>query len=216
MKYGDKIDTLARQRFSEFEKVKDEYEKAKKAHSDNPVKTGWGVTPEYLRKAQRLQLDYEEAQEKWIEAQKTFRGLSKELSGIRNELVEDIRRKNAINPSDLDRNVVDVLTAGMCSPEEIRDLYDKTENATTRRYIANYAKSEVERINASNLDAHEKRRRGEVLNNLTAEGASLTDPEKDASVRIFDSVADVANRCINNPAMISRWGDLVSDALSEI
>lgn len=215
--YAKRIDALARERFSEYEKATAAFDKAKKDRAAKPyLNGGWGVTPEMQLEAKKAEVKYLEAEAALKEAELLFKNTIQEANEIRAELLEEVTKAVSINPDDLDRSVVDLLKAGICSAEEVRDLYNKAENTTTKRFIAKYAAEAVERNNSSNMDANKRRSVNEILNNVAAEGKSCSDPEKTATMQTFDSVNGVLTRCINNPSMSTHWGELTEVALSEL
>lgn len=215
--YARRLDALARQRFSDYEKAKDDYEKAKKERAADPYKDGgWGVTPEMQLKAKKAEVRYLEAEANFKEAERTYKGTLEEVKAIREELLEEVSGAVTVNPDDLDRNVVDLLKSGICSAEEVAELYGKAENATTKRYIAKFAAEEVDRNNKSNMDTNKRRNANEVLNNVVAAGKEYTDPASSETIKLFDAVSGVLTRCINNPSMVRSWGELTEDALADI
>lgn len=207
-KYGEKLDNLARERFSEYEKARDIYTKAKKAHSDFPVRTGWGVTLDDQLKAKKLEIEFLKAEADFKEAQKVYRSSEKEINKIREELYNELKEDMTVKPEDLDRNVVTLLESGICKANDIQDLYNKAKNTTTKRYIANFAKSQI----TDRMDRDERI----MLESVVSNAPSLENPDLTETMQIFDSISDVFHRCINNDALISYWGQFTEDPISEM
>lgn len=207
-KYGKELDELMRQRFSDFEKAEEAYKKAKKAHEEHPVRTGWGVTHDDHIKAMKYQVAFEEAKKTYDEALKVFREISSEARAIRSALYDDLQKDFAVNPEDLERNVVDILASGVCTTKEVKDLFDNAGNATTKRYIAQYAK----KADVSKMSPEE----ASVYRNITHEGQLLHDPDSHDAMKKFDVALDVVDRCTKNTALIGYWGQLTEAPLSEM
>lgn len=220
--YADRVDTLVRKRFSDYEKALDKYEKAKKARAETPMREGWGVTAEYQLKAKKAEVKYLEAEKDFKEAKAIYQNTLNEVKGIRAELLEAVTRRASADPNDLDRNVVDLLKSGICSAEEIERLFDNAGNATTKRYIAKFADDEYQKIMDSGKmserspEGARERERSTRLLRVVQSGKEYTNPEKSEALQIFDHVSEVVSRTINNPAMIRSWGELTEDILSEM
>lgn len=213
-RYARRLDALARQRFSDYEKAVEAYEKAKKERAAKPyINGGWGVTPEMQLEAKKAEVKYLEAEKNYKEAEKAYKNTLAEVQDIRAELLDEVTAAVSVNPEDLDRNTVDLLKSGICSAAEVAELYDKAATATTKRYIAKYAAEEVERNNNSNMDITKRRNANEILNNVVAAGHQYTNPATSETMKTFDSVVGVLTRCINNPSMIGAWASLTADVI---
>ena len=204
--YGKKLDNLARQKFSEYEKVKENLDRAKKARSSFQV--GFRSSPEDQLKAKRLEIEEQEAELKYKEFMKGFRSTLNQISAIRNELRQSLKNDLRLNPEDLDRNVVTLLESGICKAEEVQDLYNRATNTTTKRYIANHAKGMF-----TDKTGYEDRA---ILYAVSSNASALEDPDKSNAMQYFDVMTDVFKRCVNNPSMIGYWGELTEDAISEM
>lgn len=206
-KYGKELDELMRQRFSDFEKAERAYNKAKKDLDGCPMKEGLGVTREYQIKAMKYQIAFEEAKHDYEEARKIYQGIVNEANQIRSALYAELERDLAVNPKDLDRNVVDLLASGICTAKEVSNLFETAENNTTRRYIASFAdKQDLKKM--TNEDASIMRK--------VAHNRRLFDPDQSVALRNFDVAMDVVNRCSKNTAMIGYWGQLTEGPLSDM
>lgn len=206
--YGKKLDDLARQRFADYEKARDIYTKAKKAHSDFPVRTGWGVTIDDQLKARKLEIDFLKAEADFKEAQKVYKSAEKEINQIREELYNKLTADLTMRAEELDQNVVKLLETGVCKAQDIHDLYSQAKNVTTKRYIANFAKSQIK----DRMKSEDRI----TLTNITQNIPALEDPNQTEAMQIFDSMTEVFHRCVNNDAMIGYWGEFTEGPISEM
>lgn len=213
--YAQRLDALARQRFADYEKAADTFKKAEKEKYETPMKTGWGVTPEYQMKAKKAEVNYLYAEKDYKKAKEIYLDTLKEAQNIRAELLEEVSKDYFVNPEDLDRNVVDLLQSGICSAEEIAGLFDKADNGTTKRYIAKFASEEVKRIDPK-MEKSKSLRVQTILNNVAYAGRGYTNPANSEPMQRFDAANEVLTRCINNPAMHKYWGELTAETLSEL
>ena len=204
--YGEKLDSLARERFSEYEKAKENYDKARKARS-NYVIDGRATLEEKL-KAQRLELEVQTADAKLTEVKRSYTDLQRQIPKIREELYQKVKADLMINPDDLDPNVVSILNSGICKADEIADLYDKAKNPTMKRYIANFAKGHAD----DRMEMNDR----QILNKIAFDSQGVTDPDQTVTMQNFDSITNVLNRCIKNDAMIGHWGEFTEEAISEM
>ena len=207
-KYGKELDELMRKRFSDYEKIDSAYRDAKKAHSEYPLRTGWGVTQDYYIKALKAEAAFKETEQEFKKAEATYKGIVKEAQAIRDALHAEMQSDFSVNPADLDRNVVDLLASGICTAQEIERLYTNAQNNTTKRYIAQYAKK-LDRDGMSREDVR-------ILNNVAADGQGLLDPNLTETMHKFDICMDVVKRCANNTGMIKHWGQLTEQPLAEM
>ena len=208
--YAKRLDTLARESFAAYEKAVDELKKAERAKKEHPMPKSSRAPKEYWLDAKEAEVDYERALDNYHKAQRAYQNTLNESQVIRTELLEAVAADMAVNPEDLDRNVVDLLNSGICSASEVADLYEKAENATTKRFIAKHAKDLV------SDDPKMDTRYRQILNYVIADGRGLTAPEHSQTMLMFDSVNDVLRRCVKNPAMICHWGEYAETILSEL
>ncbi len=218
--YAQKLDTLVRERFSDYEKAAAAYEKAKKAASDTPIRYGFGVTAEYQLKAQKADINFKEAEIEYKKAKEVYEGSLKEAETIRAELLEKLSYDGAVNPASLDRNVVDLLNAGICSDDEIIELYDAA-NVTTKRFVAKYADDRVKALmskdnGGESEELFKNRMSRQKLLMVTEDSKRFLDPERSDTMQYFDTAMGALKRTIANPAMISHWGMLTEEALEEV
>ena len=208
--YAKRLDTLARESFAAYEKASDELKKAEQAKRDHPMPKSNFAPKELWLDAKEAEVDYERALDDYHKAQRAYQNTLKESQVIRTELLEAVTADMAVKPEDLDRNVVDLLNSGICSASEIADLYGKAENATTKRFIAKHAKDLV--ADDPKMDVRHR----QTLNSVIADSRGLTIPEHSQTMLMFDAVNDVLRRCVNNPTMISHWGEYADQILSDL
>ena len=220
--YADRLDSLVRKRFSDFEKVAESYEKAKKAKEDYPIRYGFGISEKYQLQALKADVGYKEAEIEYKLAKETLANTLNEAKELRSDLLEEISKDYSAKPSDLDRNVVDLLQSGICSCDEIMDLYSEARNATTKRYIGKFAKDEYDKLSSNREYTNESpegiglRAAGAKLLNVVEACKMYEDPESSREIQFFDAVIDGAlSRTINNTSMIGDWGTLTEKLLAE-
>lgn len=218
--YAQKLDSLVRKRFSDYEKAAAAYEEARRAKAETPTRTGFGVSAEYQLKAKKAEVNFMIAEEEHKKAKEVYEGTLKEAEAIRKELIETLSYDGAVNPASLDRNVVDLINAGICSDDEIIGLYDAA-NVTTKRFIAKYADDRIKALmsedNGGESEELSKNRNArEKLHLVTEDSKRFLDPERSDTMQYFDTAMTALKRTIDNPAMISYWGQLTEEALSEV
>ena len=208
-KYGKRLDEIAREKFSAYEKAREQYQKAKAKFESRGVIHSRSTTEERL-KHERIELEYREARENMNKAEREFRQIPSEIAELRKALCYEIKTDNRANPEDLNQNVVTLLTTGVCKPDELIDLYELA-NITTKRYISNYAGSILPKDPTAlgGMDPEDRA----ILTRIYQSGRALTNPEESPSVQNFDVMCEALNRTVNNPAMIGYWGELTDGAL---
>lgn len=213
--YAERFDRIAKDAFKEYKEAETKLKEAQKQASANPVKTGFGVTPQMQIEAQRAQLVLKEAQEQFKIAKHNYEGKKKDISVLRKELESKVIDSLMADPANLDRNTVDVLQSGICSTDEIEKFYSKAEQAGNTlmcRWIGNFAGTEVQRIGKKLMDDSERKNQTTRLNNIRAKGLLSAKPENNTSLMAFGVMEDCFNRCVNNPSMIQHWDALTENA----
>lgn len=215
--YGRRVEKIIKEAFADLQKATDAYEKAREDRGRNPKKTGWGVTLEQQIKAQQAELAYRQAEENLRKAKRVYHDKLAKIQEIREELKTAVAEDLLIDPKALDRNTVDILASGLCSPREVVRLYEKAESPTMKRYIANFAKNEAQRIDKDKLMDPVKKAEGRsMLYKISSDTRELTDAEDTDALRSFDVLSFVAERAINNPTMIEKWDELTENALENL
>lgn len=206
-KYGRRLDELMRRRFADFEKIEAEYKRAKRNRDECPVRQGI-VTQEYQLKSLKYDVAYKEAEEAYKEALKALKRLPDEARAIRSALYEELRKDLSAKPEDLDEKVVALLTSGVCTPQEVNELFTNAETLTTKRFISQFA----DKVDCNNMRSADAMMYKKVAN----AGRRLYDPEEHDALQKFDVAVEMVNRCSNNPGMIGYWGQLTETPLSEM
>lgn len=208
--YGTMLDDLARKRISDYEKAKQQYEKAKRDLESIPVKFRIDAIrdAEYSINRKEKELALIKAEKNFEEAQKVYKGTLSEAEELRTALYNEIQEDLAVNPEDLDKNTVDLLVSGVCTAQEVADLYKKAKSVTTKRYVAKYAHDKVN--DNPNIDG------ASILHEVVFSGRALKNPDNSEAIQKFDSVLGVLKRCVNNPGMVGYWGQLTEGTISEM
>lgn len=152
----------------------------------------------------RRDADLLEAQEAFDTTMATWaeRG-ERALRDLRGELEAAIAAAFVVNPADVDQNVVTLLNSGICSSADFERMLKDADSSTMQRLIL----SHVEKAATSpDVDPAERR----ALNVLLSDGRGNMGG---AALESFDALGGVFHRCLRNPGMISRWGDLTADAV---
>ena len=220
--YATRIDTLVRSRFLQFEKAEEAYDKAKREKESTPVRHGFGITPEYQIKAQKAEVNFADAEIKYKEAREILQNTLSEFREIRADLLEDVAKDSTVDPSDLDRNVVDLLQSGIVTAPEIIRLYNDARNVTTKRFISKFANDEYQKLlNTPDVD-HESREavknyeQRQQLLAVVEESKAFVAPEESEAVQLFDGIGFALSRTIENPGMIGDWGKLTTPLLEKL
>ena len=215
-RYAKEIDELAREKFAEYEKAKDAYDRAERLKKARPVGATYSTDKERLEALNR-DVAFKNAEAELKRVQDEMQNLPKEAKGIRDALIKAIKADTAPKPNDLNKEVVDLLASGICEPDEIVGLYNNATNVTTKRYIAGYAQKEADRLmNDTIMPEAKKNSWRSTLMSVATEGGSLNDAEHHPAVQYFDVASECLKRSANNPAMIPLWGELTSKSLAEM
>ena len=213
--YAKRINTLVKERFTAYEKARDEYEDARKDRYTNSKPISEFADPE-------IRIARNEAENRYIQAEANLKKVTdalqdtlSDVEGIKAELIADVSEEWKVNPDDLDRNTVDLLQSGICSPQEIADLFDRATNPTTKRYIGQFASEEIKRLPTS-WDKAKALQATTLLNNVAHQGSLYRDVSHAEPVMRINAVADVLRRCVRTPSMMHEWDNLTSENLSAL
>lgn len=211
-KYAERINTLAKQRYADYKKAVDAFEEAEKKYRFAP--SGW-ATADYQRKKIQTEADYKIAKAELQEAKNVYLKTMDEVVAIRNELFAEVSEDWSMKPNDLDRNTVDLLQSGICTPEEIADLFNKAETVTTKRYVAKFASEEVNRLPKS-MEQSKAIKAQKLLNHVAHSGQLYKDVNNSEPMMRFDAVSEVLRRGIKNPKLMEKWDALTEENLAEM
>lgn len=211
-KYAERINTLAKQRYADYKKAVDAFEEAEKKYRFAP--SGW-ATADYQKKKIQAEADYRIAKQELQEARNIYQKTMDEVVAIRNELFAEVSEDWSMKPNDLDRNTVDLLQSGICTPEEIADLFNKAETITTKRYVAKFASEEVKRLPMS-MERTKAIKAQTLLNHVAHTGQLYKDVNNAEPIMRFDAVSEVLRRGIRNPKLMENWDAYTEENLAEM
>lgn len=203
--YARRVDEHAKENFAAFLKVKGEFEAAEKHYKANQRPKGlWVTDAENIARAAHAEADYHEKKAAYEAAKRAFASSADKITEIRAELQRLIEADLSANPDHLDNNTMELLKSGILKPEEYARLLDRfSDNPTMIRMIGRYADEcaknsqlPIADRNAYHAAAH------------AARNANYGD-----RLEAMDSLAYAYSRCINNPALISRWDELTSTVM---
>lgn len=208
--YAQKLDALARNRFAEYKTAKENFEKAEKALKNLP--SSWN-TAESRNKKIAAESDYKIAKGYLHDARENLQKTMDEVIPIRNELFAEVAEEWLMKPEDLDRNTVDLLNAGICSPTDIANLFNKATTATTKRFIAKFASEEVKRLPES-MERTAALAAEKLLRNIAHQGDLYKDPNNADPVMRFDAATDVLRRSVKTTSLMDKWDEFTGEILS--
>lgn len=210
--YAQKLDSLARNRFEEYKTAKENFDKAEKEWKNLP--SSWN-TAESRNKKIAAESNYKIAQGYLRDARENLQKTMDEVTPIRNELIAEVSREWAMNPDDLDRNTVDLLNSGICSPNEIADLFERAESPTTKRFVAKFARDEVARLPKS-MERSKALEAETLLRSVAHKGDLFKDVNNADPVMRFDASVEVLRRSIRTPSLMNKWDEFTGELLSEM
>lgn len=192
--YARRLDNTAKEFFKEYTEAHAKLDGAKMAR-----RLAQGAVEQTRRNADLL-----EAQEAFDATMLNWadRG-ERALQDLRGELADAIATAFAVNPADVDQNVVTLLNSGICTSADFERLLKDAGSSTMQRLIL----SHIEKT-ATSPDTDPAERRD--LNALLHDGRGSMGG---AVLENFDALGDVLHRCLRNPSMIPRWDDLTADAV---
>lgn len=203
--YAKRIDEIAKKNFAAYIDAKSAYDAAFDHHTKNPRPTGISDAAT-ITAAARAEIDYHEKKEALDRVRRELNDSVTMIESLRSELSKMIASDFMANPDDLDGNTIELMRSGILSPEEFENLANKNaNNHTMLRLIGSYAKQKVAEADREN-DFMARRKLNTVVDMARrADGR--------AYLEVFDGIADTYNRCVRNPAMISFWDQLTSEAI---
>ena len=210
--YAERLNTLAKTRYADYKAAVDKFEKAEKEFLTMP--SAWS-TADAKKKKYQAEADYKTARDELQGAKNVWQKTMDEVIDIRNELFGVVSEEWSMNPDDLDRNTVDLLQAGICSPTEIADLFEKAKTPTTKRYVAKFAGEEIKRLPTS-MEKTAAMRAETLLRNVEHKGSLYKDANNAEPIMRFDAAAEVLRRGIRTSALMEKWDELTAEVLSEM
>ena len=129
-----------------------------------------------------------------------------EIANIRKELAAELDGAFAADPADLDTATLELLKSGILTAAEYSRLMDSAAeagNATMCRMIGQYAKTRSDEETAKrNPDTAREFARIAHRGRMTGADAYLAN---------FDTLTEVYNRAVKNPALVPHWDELTGE-----
>lgn len=205
MNIKDSINDLAASTFEEIQRVEKEYREAEIRRRETPVRNGI-MDAEYATKAYKAEADYKAAEAAYKSMKRSLpSNTTSKLSQLRKEYAQEVGRAFAADPKKIDAAAVELLKSGTMKAGEYASMieaYKKDGNATMIRMVIKYAREAAE---AAGTKYGIDDQRARSLRAVSSMGGK--DPAA-AHLETFDGVAEIFNRCINNPAIIGHWNEL--------
>lgn len=199
-----RADRLARDVFGEFQTTERAYNAAKKnmdAHQMTTAKTGRDEI-----EVMKAREDYIEAEEKYKHALRDLQEKKRaEMDAIREALITAIDSDYVANPEEIDSRVMELLNSGILNSGEYSSLMKsarENDNYTMMRIIGQRAGNAADEIEKKY--GKDDNRVAELLR-VSNEGKTSPGEEW---IESFDTLSGIFNRCIENPAMMDKWGEL--------
>ena len=205
-RFATKLDIIVRGTLSEFEKAEKREREAQDKLKNYPQRTGI-VSPEYQAEQAKAKAEYLDAkvfmnrlkQEKPAQTMKAIRELRGELE---NALF------NAFSPkaSAVDMQCVELLKSDVLTDSEYLYLAQDAVNN------GNYTMARMIGHKAEQLANNRPHEDAVILRHAAQIG------KQDFSapyLETFDNLTDVARRCMDNPAIMDRWGEFTRDTMEE-
>ena len=204
-KYGTKLDMIVRGAIEEMEKAEKAEREAKRNLEKYPERAG-NVPPDYAAHQARAKANHIEAAAALKSArQNAPEQARQEMRELRGKLEAALLEGFAARPDAVDMQAVTLLNSGILKPQEyvylVREALDKG-NYTMARMIGQAADDEAKKTDSTEA--------APVLRLAAMEG------KKDYPahyLRAFDDLVDIANRCLNNPAIADQWGAFTRDTI---
>lgn len=204
-KYGTKLDMIVREAIEEMEKAEKAEREAKRNLDKYPDRAG-NVSPEYAADQARAKAHHIEAAAALKAARQNVPDQARrELRELRGKLESALFEGFAAHPDAVDMQAMALLNSGILRPEEyvylVREALDKG-NYTMARMIGRAADDAAKKTDST-------------------EGASTlrvaaVEGKKDFPahyLRAYDDLVDIANRCLNNPAIADQWGAFTRETI---
>ncbi len=203
MDINERINQFATDTFKELQKVNGDFEKASQKLKEYRFPNS---DPEYAANAAKAKADYTIAENALKNMKRTLPGkVSDSLEMMRREYKAEVIKRFGAEAKDIDMQQLELLKSGIMNPGEYSAMLNDAAskgNATMVRLIAKYAKAAAEdyanRYGADDMRSRELR--------IVANTAVHNPTEQALSV--FDSIADIIQRTVNNPGLIPYWEQL--------
>ena len=209
MTVKEQIEELARSTFEGMQEIEAEYKAAEDARRSTPMRTGV-VDAEYQAKSASAEARFQKAQKAMHSMKMDLPWRVKEsLAAIRREYAAEVQTRFSVDPGKLDQESLELLKSGIMKPTEYAHMMETARrdgNVTMVRLIAKYAAEAAGQYEPNDQRARELRAVGHIGN---------ADPAA-AAMSNFDDIAEVFDRTVNNPSMISYWDSLAGPMLDKL
>ena len=184
-KYAKRLDTIAKNAFEEYSRAEKAFNEAEDKVKQYSQRTG-------------------DVDAKYTEISKT------EIETLRKELETEIDDFFAADPKAIDNNTLELLRSGLLKPNEFAKIMSKVQsdgNFTMMRFVSKYAEVAAEE-RAKKYGQNDEGAR-------TLRSVSYVGKQNDGKeiLQAFDTLSNVFCRSVNNPALISHWGEFTSDLI---
>lgn len=213
--FAIKANEIARKGLEELTAAETKLAEAEITSKKYPQKTGGRIVDtEYLARSARAFADLVEAQKGLERVRRSMDDYSREINSVRDELRAALNDEYAVDPTQLDGNVLELLKSGIMRPDEyIRLLNDAKEkgNYTTMRLICKYADAAASEIEKRYGPENPEHYKAQELR--AAALMSSADPTGDKLAQ-YDVILEAFQRSAMNSRMYTHhWGEMVNPIL---
>lgn len=203
-KYATKLDTIARNAFSQFEKAEKREREAQGKMKKYPQRSGI-VTPEYQAEQAKATAEYYDSKMAMNKIKQNVPPQAmKEAQELRSELEKAVFDTFSPKPSAVDMQTMELLKCDVLKDREYLHLVNSainSENYTMARIIGQFAEQKA------NTLPHED-------SIVLRQTASIGKQDFGAVyLQSFDNMIDIMNRCLNNSGIMDRWGEFTRDSV---
>lgn len=203
-KYATKLDTIARNAFSQFEKAEKREREAQGKMKKYPQRSGI-VTPEYQAEQAKATAEYYDSKMAMNKIKQNVPPQAmKEAQELRSELEKAVFDTFSPKPSAVDIQTMELLKCDVLKDREYLHLVNSainSENYTMARIIGQFAEQKA------NTLPHED-------SIVLRQTASIGKQDFGAVyLQSFDNMIDIMNRCLNNSGIMDRWGEFTRDSV---
>lgn len=195
--YAMKLEELTKEAIKTLKEAEEKERKTQKALSEYPQRYGF-VDASYQVEHDKRKVAHDEAVMNLDKVKSTIPyTLADQLSALRSQLKAEADYYFAVDPSQLQPEVVSFLESGITTLNDYHKLMRTAisdNNVTMIRLIANSANKKAEELH----DATERSK----LKMIASEANKYT---TESYLTAFDSLVSVANRCMKNTHLADHW-----------
>ena len=163
-----------------------------------------------MAKYARAQAELAEAKNAYSVARHRMATKKTEIAALKKELNAAIDDYYAADPEQMDEKTLELLKSGILSASEYTRLMNKaieSGNHTMARMIGKYATDAGEKI----AEKYGKTS-PQAMELRAVEYAAMQNNGGDRR-EAFEVMAELYDRCVNNPGMIGHWDDIISETV---